>query len=104
MAIVPAIAIELAVAREIQRLFIPLPEPGEVFFRTERIFPLVFTPFQAAARLRPEQSATLFAPAQVRGHEWTDIQPHAVVDVGLPAFGLLVQRLPPNEQVIGWLN
>ena len=40
---------------------------------------------------------------RARGHEGADVHPHAVVDVGVPADRLLVQRLPAHEDVVGRL-
>jgi hypothetical protein len=37
------------------------------------------------------------------GHEGADVQAHAVVEVGVPADGLLGQRLPAHEDVVGLL-
>ena len=36
-------------------------------------------------------------------HEGADVQPHAVVQVGVPADRLLGERLPADEDVVGRL-
>ena len=40
-------------------------------------------------------------PEDVSIREWTDVHPHAVVDVGVPANGLLGKWLPAGEEVVG---
>jgi hypothetical protein len=54
--------------------------------------------------------AAVFAPLDVRAlaehvgnHERADVQAHAVVQVRVPADGLLLQRLPADENVVGGL-
>ena len=37
------------------------------------------------------------------GHEGADVEPYAVVEVGVPADGLFGQGLPADEDVVGWL-
>src|ERR1041385_4189796 len=51
--------------------------------------------------------ATVFAPLDVRTlaehvglHEWADVWAHAIVQVRMPADGLLLQGLPPKEDVV----
>lgn len=51
--------------------------------------------------------ATILAPLDVRAlaehvglHERSDVQAHAVVQVGMPADGLLLQRLPTDKNVV----
>jgi hypothetical protein len=36
------------------------------------------------------------------GKEWADIQAHTVVGVRLPTDGLFRERLPADEEVVGW--
>ena len=44
----------------------------------------------------------LFVVAQdFGGHERADVHAHAVVQVGVPADGLLGQRFPAHEDVVG---
>ena len=56
--------------------------------------------------------ATVFVPGDVEfwlfvvaqdfgGHEGADVQAHAVIEVGVPADGLLGQGFPANEDVVG---
>ena len=56
--------------------------------------------------------ATILVPGNVQlgflvvaqhlgGHERTDVEAHAVVEVGVPADGLLGQGLPADENVVG---
>ena len=59
MAIVPAVAVELAVAGEILRLLVPFPEPREIGNRTVRLFAPVLFPFHV--QLGPQQARALFA-------------------------------------------
>jgi len=54
--------------------------------------------------------ATVLRPLDVRVlpqnagfHEGADVHPHAVVEIGIPADGLLGQRLPADEDVMGLL-
>ena len=43
-------------------------------------------------------------PVQRRGHhERSNVQPHTVVDVGLPPDGLLMKRFPAHEEIVRWL-
>ena len=72
----------------------------------------------AAEHLEPWRTfhvlATVLVPGDVElgllvvaqdlgGHEGADVQAHAVVEVGVPADGLLGQGLPAHEDVVGWL-
>ena len=41
------------------------------------------------------------ARAELNGHERADIDPHAVVDVRLPANRLFAERLPAHEEIAG---
>ena len=54
--------------------------------------------------LGAEDTRSLLAAEDVFGHEGTDVEPHSVVDVRLPADGLFVDGLPPDEDVIGGLT
>src|SRR5262249_51897650 len=51
------------------------------------------------------QDAAVLAPRifRLRGEEGTDVEANAVIDVGLPANRLLIERLPPHENIVGWL-
>ena len=52
-------------------------------------------------RLGAEDAGALLAAGDVFGHEGTDVKPHTVVDVRLPADGLFVDGLPADEEVEG---
>lgn len=43
------------------------------------------------------------APQRARGHEQPDVEPHPIVEIRLPADGLLVQWLPAHLNVVGRL-
>jgi hypothetical protein len=93
VAIVPAVAIRLfANAGEVLLLPIPAPKPRELLLVTHRFLAAVFLPLD------------LDTLAQYVGcRKRSDIHPHAVVDVGMPANGLFSQRFPADEDVVGRL-
>ena len=75
-------------------------EPGEVLPRPELLglVPPVLAPLDVG--LDAEDSrAPESARAKLGPHEWADVQADAVVDVGVPANWLRVQRFPPDEDV-----
>ena len=59
----------------------------------------------APVKVRPgaQDAGALLAAGIVLGHEGADVQAHTVVDVRLPADGLLFERLPADENVEGGL-
>ena len=63
-----------------------------------RLFATVFVPFDVG--LGAQDARAFFAAGNVARHEWADVHPHAVVDVGIPADGLLRQWLPADENVV----
>lgn len=51
--------------------------------------------------------AAVFIPVDLRifaqdasGHEWADVQAHAIIQIRIPAYWLLFNRLPADEDVI----
>ena len=102
MEVVPAVAVELLAAREVLCDLVPAPEPWEVVLVARRFLALVLAPSNAWSH--PEDTRGSCSGRQgTRDNERADVNAHAVVDVGLPADGLLVQPLPANEDVVGRL-
>jgi len=100
VAIVPAVAVEGGAAFEISSGFVPGPEPGKIGFGPMGLFATVFVPTD----LRSSAENARVFPAGVerlRGDEGAEVESHAVVNVGIPPDGLLVQRLPADEQIEG---
>ena len=60
----------------------------------------ILSPFDVG--LGPQQAGPLF-PHVLCEHEGTDVQTNTVVQVWVPADGLLLQRLPSHENVAGGL-
>ena len=81
--------------------FIPAPEPGKLLFGAHRLLTSIFGPLNRAG-LGSQDAGAGFAPfAQLGNQERTDVEPHPVVDVWLPAYGLLVQGFPAHKDVVG---
>ena len=74
-----------------------LPEPGKLRLVADRFLAAVFFPMNV--RLGAQDPSAFLAAGQILGHKWADIESHAVVDVRLPSDGLLLDRLPANENV-----
>src|ERR1035441_4904954 len=90
VAIVPAIPVRLiADASEVLSLLIPAPEPRELVLVPHGFLPPILFPLDLDALSQ-----------DVRSGEGSDVHPHAVVDIGVPAYGLLGKRLPADEEVI----
>ena len=62
------------------------------------IFSAIFAPINS--RLIAQDACAFLADVR-DAHEGADVQAHAVVDVGIPADGLLVERLPADEDIVG---
>lgn len=97
---VPAVAVEFFAAGEVFGLFVPAPEPGEVGFRAVGFGAAVFGPFDVGL---PAEDAGAFFLHVLGEEEGADVHPHAVVDIGFPTEGLLVERFPADEKVVGRL-
>ena len=109
MQVVPPVAVELVATGEVGPLVEgavtgAAPEPGEVGSGSQALWLLaaVFLPVDVGL---PAQNAGARAPTGAeRGvQEGPDVEPHTVIEVRLPAEGLLVKRLPANERVVGRL-
>ena len=87
---------------KVLRSLVPAPEPGIVRLVAGRFLAAILVPFDLR---RGAQDAGVGAASveRPRGHERADVDPHAVVDVRVPADRLLVQRLPAHEDVVGRL-
>ena len=79
MMVIDAVALELV-------------EPG----RALDVFAAVFVPGDVELGL-------LVVAQHLGGHEGTDVEAHAVVEVGVPADGLLGELLPADKNVVGGL-
>lgn len=98
--VVPAVAVEGLIAGEVLGLFVPAPEPGKIVFVSLRFFAAVFVPFYFGCGA--QDAGVLRAGVQgARGHEGANVQADAVIDVRVPADGLLVEWLPADEDVVG---
>ena len=97
MAVVPAIAIWLVShSSEILLFFIPAPEPGEFLFVSHRFFAAIFVPFDVGSVAQDSNLLLLFRVfvggswnCHACQHEGPDVHSHAVVEIGMPADGLL---------------
>ena len=100
VAIIPAIAVESGAAFEIRGGFVPRPEPGEIGLGALGLFAAVFVPTDFG-RGAEDAGALPAGVERLGGDERAEVEPDAVVDVWIPADGLLVERLPADEQVEG---
>ena len=98
--IVPAVAVGLGGAFEVLGLLVPGPEPGEVGFGALGFGATVFGPLDVGL---PAEDAGTFLFDVLGVEEGADVEADAVVEVRVPADGLLVQRLPTDEKVVRWL-
>ena len=69
-------------------------EPGGGFY----VFAPVFVPFDVG--FVAKDSSSFFADVG-EGEEGADVEAEAVVEVGVPADGLLVERFPADKDVVG---
>ena len=76
------------------------PEPGVFGFVAVGFLAAVFFPFDVG--FYAEEAGAFLAAGEVGGHEGADVHADAVVEVGVPADGLLRERFPANEEVVGW--
>jgi hypothetical protein len=92
------LAVELVAAGEVGGFLIPRPEPRELVLGAVGLRAAVLVPLDAR---RGPQDARLLGLRTERagGHKRPDVKPDAVVDVGIPADGLLGERLPADEDV-----
>ena len=76
-----------------------VPEPGELFLLAQRLrlFAAVLAPMDV--RFGAQDTGPFLPARDVAGQEGADVEANAVVDVGLPADGLLPDRLPTDEEV-----
>ena len=104
--VVPAVAVELASAAEVRAVCDctitgTAPKPRECFSLANGFFPAVLSP--ANIRLGAQDAGTLPPAWDFFSHEGADVEAHAVIDVRLPADGLLVDGFPADEDVEGRL-
>ncbi|MFZ9937164.1 MAG: hypothetical protein ACO3JG_08890 [Luteolibacter sp.] len=100
MQIIPAAAVELGGAFEVFGGFVPGPEPGEVGFGPLGLGAAVFGPFDVGP---PAEDAGVLLFDVLGVKEGANVEADAVVEVRVPADGLLVKRLPADEEVVGLL-
>src|ERR1700730_12261290 len=100
MRVIPARTIELAPPNEVVATPVPCPNPGGVIFESVWLISSILT--ERNTRRYAENAAI---PARrlvnLGCQPRADVQPHAVVDIGLPANRLFVERLPSNKDVVG---
>ena len=83
-------------------VFIPTPDkPGELLFGAHRLLAAVFGPLDGAGLGAQDAGSGFAALAELGTEEGADSEANAIVDVWIPADRLLVQRLPPDEDVVG---
>src|ERR1700693_1139795 len=100
MAVVPAVAVRLSAdSGEVLLLPIPAPKPREILFVSHGFLPAVLLPFNVG--LGAQDAGAFLAAGYVLDEEGADVQAHAVVNVRIPADGLLAKRFPPDEDVVG---
>ena len=86
--VVVPLAVELRAAGKVLGCLIPRPEPRELVLGAVRLRAAVLVPLDA--RRGPQDACLPRAGAErPGGHERPDVEPDAVVDVGLPADRLL---------------
>ena len=96
MNIIPAIADKVFSALRVGARLFFAPEPRIVLFRTVRFGASVLV-FQVSGTVR-KRPAPLFA--DITGEEeGADVLANAIVEVWVPALGLLFERLPADEDV-----
>ena len=100
MHVIPAVAGEVFAAGGVGGGFGFAPEPGVVGFGAFGFFAAVFVPFDVG--LGAEDTGSFFAEV-LGGEEGADVEADAVVEVGVPADGLFVERFPADEEVVGGL-
>src|SRR5271166_6044429 len=103
MAVVPAVAVRLfADSGEVLLLLIPAPQPREILLVPHGFLPTVLLPFNVG--LGAQDAGAFLASGDVLGEEGADVQAHAVVNVRMPPDGLVGERLPADEEVVGRLT
>src|SRR5439155_16714676 len=97
--VVPAIAVEGLAAGEVVCSSVPAPEPRKVLAIALRLLAAVLVPLGLGFGAK-DAGASGPCSKGLCYHERTDVDPHAIVDVGLPADRLLAQRLPAHEEIM----
>src|SRR5680860_616892 len=90
---------EMDVVDPRSREFIVLPEPRELRLIPHWLLAAIGSPVDIW--LSAKNARALFAAGNVLGHEGAAVEAHAVVDVRLPADGLLLDRFPADKEVEG---
>ena len=98
MDVVPAVAGEVFAACKVGRWFGFRPEPGVVGPVALGFPATILVPFDVGFGA---QQAGAFLADIPRQQERADVESNAVVEIGLPAERLFVQRFPADEQVVG---
>ncbi len=100
MHIIPAIADRCFSAGGVGAGLAVAPEPRVVCLGALGFCATVFVPFDVGLGAKDASSA--FAEV-LGGEEGADVEADAVVEIGVPADGLGIERLPANEDVVGGL-
>ena len=87
MLVVDSVASEVVIA----------PEPRELLLVAHRFLPAILVPLDVGSGV--QDAGTFLAAGEVLGHEGTDIEAYAVVDVWFPTDCLFFYRLPADEEI-----
>jgi hypothetical protein len=97
MDVVPAVAFEVGASGAGQGRLFGMPEPGVVGLFAVGLLSAVLVPFDVGLEAQDTGALSLY---MVCIHEWTDIETHAIVEVRMPAEGLLLKWLPADQDVV----
>ena len=82
-----------------------IPEPGEFQFGSQvsRFLAPILRPLDI--RLPSQDAGAFLPPLRISAFmNGANIEPHTIVNVGVPTDRLVVERFPPDENVKGWLS
>src|SRR5262249_13934427 len=101
--VIPPVAIEGFAAGKVLCFSVPAPEPREALPVTLWLLAAVLVPLDFGSRAK-NAGIGRSSVQGTRRHERAYVDADPIVDIRLPADGLLAQLIPAYKNVVGWLS